>query len=590
MNAISAAPDFAVDLAPFTPASAAPAAQGARSNAADRLARARRTVEGRFLEAGEVLGRAVEGLSALVTALEQLAGAVDAGAVAETTAELNAAADGLMRLPERRGRRREGIARMNTAGRGLGGGIEEMRRNLAYLRAYAINVKITAGGIADAGREFGDFAQEICDCIEAGRGQLDAFEAELRALANTFYAAAAKEQTLADQCADLLPALPNGLRRSAEAMAAQRQRIGQAAVGVSHLARTVQRKVGQALGALQIGDITRQRLEHVDEGLAMLAESRGLTDDQSRRLSAYVHGLLAAQLRAASADFHADVGRIGKAMSGLAVDAREILRLREMAFGDDKAGGFLGQLESQVGQAVTLVDDMSRADDEARGLGGEVADATARLAERIVGLRDMKTDVQQMALNTTLKCSRIGEPGKPLAVIAVELRLHAGHMETSVQSALTGLDGLTEGASDLSGERDAQMEGGLAVADIGARLGGAAERLRQAGEAVEADLEQLARQGDAVVDALNSAVARMDFQREIGAVIDAAAQAFDQRAGGFIHVDDLEAPLGDVLERLAKRYTMAQERETHASFTASLSFGAVEMIAQAPDGDEDVLF
>jgi len=362
-------------------------------------------------------------------------------------------------------------------------------------------------------------------------------------------------------------------------------------VGVSHLARTVQRKVGQALGALQIGDITRQRLEHVDEGLAMLAQVRGLSDDQSRRLSAYVHALLAAQLRAASADFHADVGRIDKAMNGLVGDAREILRLREMAFGDDgRGGGFLSQLEGQVSQAVTLVDDMTRADNEARGLGGEVADATARLSQRIVGLRDMKTDVQQMALNTTLKCSRIGESGKPLAVIAVELRLHAGHMETSVQSALSGLDGLTEGASDLSGERDAQMEGGLAVADIGASLAGAAGRLRQAGEAVETDLEQLARQGDAVVEALNSAVSRMDFQREIGAVIDAAAQAFAQRADGFMHVDDLEGPLGDMLERLSKRYTMAQERETHASFTAGLSFGAMEVVAPAAGADEDVLF
>ncbi|MGA0601949.1 hypothetical protein ACO2Q3_14685 [Caulobacter sp. KR2-114] len=572
----------------FAPFAAAP--QGGHSNAADRLSRARRTVEGRFLEAGEVLGRAVEGLSALVGALEQLAAAVDVGTVAQTTAELNAAADGLMRLPERRARRREGIGRMSGAGRRLTGGIEDMRRNLAYLRAYAINVKITAGGITEAGREFGDFAQEICDCIEAGRGQLDAFEAELRALAGAFYAAAAQEQALAEHCAGLLPALPNGLRHSAEAMAAQRHRIGQAAVGVSHLARTVQRKVGQALGALQIGDITRQRLEHVDEGLAMLAQAQGLDEDQFRRMSAYVHGLLAAQLRAASADFHADVGRIGKAMAGLATDAREILRLREMAFGDDgRGGGFLSQLESQVGQAVTLVDDMSRADQQARGLGGEAAEAATRLGQRIVGLRDMKTDVQQMALNTTLKCSRIGESGKPLAVIAVELRLHAGHMEESVQAALGGLEGLTEGASELSGERDAQMEGGV-VADIGASLAGAADRLRQAGEAVETDLEQLARQGDAVVEALNAAVARMDFQREIGAAIDAAAEAFDRRADGLIHVEDLEAPLGDLLERLARRYTMAQERETHASFTAGLTFATVDLAAPAAETDEDVLF
>jgi hypothetical protein len=35
---------------------------------------------------------------------------------------------------------------------------------------------------------------------------------------------------------------------------------------------------------------------------------------------------------------------------------------------------------------------------------------------------------------------------------------------------------------------------------------------------------------------------------------------------------------------------MAQERETHASFTAGLTFGTVEMVAAAPEADEDVLF
>jgi hypothetical protein len=573
-------------------ASPAPTREEGRPVAADRLDRARRAVEGRFLEAGEVLGRTVEGLSALIASLEQLAATVDAGAVAETTGELNAAADGLMRLPERRAVRRQAIEHMAGASRQLGGGIEEMRRNLAYLRAYAINVKITAGGILEAGREFGDFAQEICDCIEQGRGELDGFDAELRALSGAFHAASAREGELDEQCAGLLPAVPDGLRASAGAMAAQRQRIGEAAVGVTHLARNVQRKVGQALGALQIGDITRQRLEHVGEGLAMLAEIPGLSDDQAQRLSAYVHGLLAAQLRAASTDFHTDVGRIGKAMAGLANDAGEILRLRELAFGDDgQGGGFLRQLEEHVGRALSLVDDMARADQEAHLVGASAAAAARGLSRRIAGLRDMKTDVQQMALNTTLKCSRIGEPGKPLAVIAVELRLHAGHMDISANDALTAVDGLSSRAAELSGEGGDGVEG-AAVADIGAMLQGAAQRLRQAGDAVESDLDALGRQGDTVVEGLRSAVVRLDFQREIGAAIDAAAEAFARKADGRTAVDDLEAPLGELLAKLAKRYTMAQERETHQAFTEGLTFRApvLELAASAPDHDEDVLF
>jgi len=571
------------------------AAQGAPPGAvADRLDSARRAVEGRFLEAGEVLGGAVEGLGALIASLETLAAAVDAGAVAETTAELSAAAAGLMALPARRARRRDGIDRMVAAGKRLGGGIEEMRRNLAYLRAFAINIKITAGGIREAGREFGDFAQEICDCIAQGREDLEAFDRDLRALDGVFQSAWTHEDALAEQCAGLLPAVPDGLKASAAAMVAQRQRISQAAVGVTHLARNVQRKVGQALGALQIGDITRQRIEHVSEGLAMLGQVRDVTADQRERMAAYVHGLLAAQLRAASTDFHSDVGRIGSAMAGLAADAGEIQRLRELAFGGGEDGpGFLRQLEDHVGRALALVDDMARADQEAVAVGASAAAAAEGLGRRIVGLRDMKTDVQQMALNTTLKCSRIGEPGKPLAVIAIELRLHAGHMETSAADALAAVEGLSGGARMLSGDAGGEAVEGGEVADIGATLSDAAQRLRQAGDAVESDLAGLALQGEAVAGALRAAVGRLDFQGEIGAAIDAAAAAFAGRgAEALAPIDDLAEPLGDLLERLAKRYTMAQERATHQAYTAGLVFGAavVEAAPQAADGDLDVLF
>ena len=566
------------------------------SPVAARLDRARRAVEGRFLEAGEVLGRAVDGLGLLVASLDQLGRALNTETVGVTTAELEASAAHLIALPARHTERRQSMQGMAAMGAQLAGGIEDMRRNLSYLRVFAINIKIIAGGIREADDEFGDFAQEIRDRIEDGRAQLDAFDGELQSLSGVFQQAIARELALADRCAALLPAVPEGLNASAAAMVDHHRRIAQAAADVTQVARRVQQKVGQALGALQIGDITRQRIEHVGEALALLEAAPDLSADQRSRLSAFIHDLLSAHLRATAADFHRDVARIGAAMDGIAQDAGEILRLRDLAFGrtEDGGQGFLRALEGHVGQALALVEEMSRADQDALTVGGQAAAAAAGLSARIADLREMKTDVQYMALNTALKCSRIGDAGKPLAVIATELRIHAVHMDTFAQDALTAVEALSHDSEGLSlvGKVGGDDEGMGGAAEVGKVLGEVTQRLRDAGDAVEADLVSLARQGDAMVGALQQMAGRMDFEREIGATLDDAATALSE-AGGAPAGEDLAGPLSDLLAQIGKRYTMVQERVVHQAFVESLPFAmaAAEAVAEAPKADpDDVLF
>jgi hypothetical protein len=554
-----------------------------------RLDAARLAVEGRFLEAGEVLGQAVEGVGRLIASLDSLTKTLDPETVKATTAELKAAAASLLTLPDRHAGRREILERMAGLGDDLAGGIGEMRRNLAYLRVFAINIKITAAGVAAAGTEFGMFAQEICDCIELGRTKLGAFDSDLGALRAELRTAFAQEQTLAEHCHGLLPAVPDGLTASAEELVAHHAGVSRVALEVAGLARQVQKKVGSALAALQIGDITRQRIEHVQQALAMLAQVEGLDDEPRERLEAFIHALLAEQLRATAGDFHRDVARIAQNMSGMATDASEILRLRDLAVGqvDSGGGGFLQQMESHVGQALELVGHMERADQAATVIGGSAAQAAGDLSAQIAGLQAIKTDVQQMALNTTLKCSRIGDTGKPLAVIAIELRLHAGHLDLSANTALASLSALTQEAGGLAGSPMNDGDG------AGAALSEAASHLRSTGDAMTADLATLAQLGESVVAGLHRATARLDFQREIGAVLDEAAEALAEMAGPDLPwTDDLTQPLGNLLAAIAKTYTMAQERDAHRIMTEGLTLdtAVAAPAAVAVEDPDDVLF
>lgn len=537
----------------------------------DRLDAASRAIDGHFLRFGQILGQAVEGLGKLVGSLDQIGITLDPQWVAATTAELRTAAQDLLAFPVRHTERSKTTHRLATAAERLATGIDDMRRTLAYLRVFAINIKITAGGIASAGTEFGDFAQEIGQCIDLGRKRLDVFEADLTALRSAFETALAKELALTEHCAELLPATPNGLIANADAMVAHHQGVGQITHDVRELVRAVQQKTGLALGALQIGDITRQRIEHVSEALDLLHGVEGLSDSQRARMTLFVHNLLTAQLRAAAEDFHRDMGQLREAMSGIAEDGRQILRLRDLALGgasgDDR--GLLHQLETHVSQAIELVSDMAQADREALLMGASVSAAAAELSAQIVALRMIKTDVQYMALNTTLKCGRLGDAGKPLAVIAVELRLHAGNMDVSAQAALAALNALTDDANQIALAQDAQTTG--FAESIGEALSRVAQRLRAAGDRVEADLAEAAREGEAVVESLDKANTQMNFQQEIGAILDEAAQAVAPDTGaGRASMQEIEAPLRDLLARIAQRYTMVQERTVHQRLTSKL--------------------
>lgn len=565
------------------------ASNGDESRVLSHLEQARGAIEGRFLEVGDVLSRIVDGANVLIDSLDRTRDRLTGDTVRVATNQLTDASMRLRSLPETLRERRDRIGELMRAGGDLTVHIEDMRQHLAYLRVFGVNIKITSGGIAAAGPEFAIFAQEICDCIELGRGQLDTFRADLAKLDEVLSAAVAHEERLRRRCEELVPAIPDALVSEATAVSAHQATVAEISSSVGELARGLRKKIGAVLGALQIGDITRQRIEHVQHGLVLLdtfAEARALPAEDRGRLEGFMRRLLAAQLAATTRDFQTEVSRIGHNVSAIAGDADQIMRLRDHAQGraSDGEGSFLAGLEASLVQASALVQDIDAGERLAEEVSRSAASAAHALATQIQAIQNMRADVQMMALNTTLKCARIGETGKPLGVIAIELRQHAGHLETSAARTLAALEGLSLSAGASAGH---DAEGGATV--VAGALQSAVERFRTTGEEIDSDLAAAAREGEGVVDLLRRAVARFDFHGHVGAYLDKAASELDAGAGVDEPLDDLMPVLGPMLQSLARTYTMVQEREVHASMTANLG-EAPEPAAPAVLVDDDVLF
>ncbi len=554
-----------------------------------RLESGRRVIEQKFLEAGEVLSEAIDGIAALVAALDQLTSAIGPAAIAETSRQLADAAAQLVALPATQTVRRQLIETMAEQHEGLALAIRVMRRNLAYMRAYSFNVKITAAGITNAESGFDVFAQEISERIEAGHQEMDEVEGALHGLLREIEAAILRADALEEGCATLIPAVPDRLLASAATMAAHRGQVADAVTEAGELARDVRKKVSRVLAALQVGDSTRQRIEHVQHGIAMLNDDEpGLDGEAVLRMRAVAGALLKAQLEAALADFSRETQQINIGLNGLGKDAAALMRLRELAYGKNSgdSGGILRALEQRVGDAVALVNEIENAAALAQATGAQAARAVQTLSERLEAILTIKSDVLYMALNTTLKSSRLGEAGLPLSIIAKELRAHADELDMAATSCATALKELTATAAALARQpEDAENQ------SAGTALTEAMARIRAAGDETERDVAALAGHGETVLALLTRSTQQLGLQDEIGGAVLEVVR--DLAALGALAVgcdEDIQAPVAKFFDALSATYTMAQERDVQKSVAASFGVPAAVADVAVSAELEDALF
>ncbi len=538
---------------------------GARADLAAQLEAARRVIESHFVGAGEVLTKSIEGIDALTASLDNLVKALDSKSVAATTEDMRVAAETLLGLSENHHARQQTIENLGRHRESMAKCVSDMRSSMAYMRAFTVNIKIVSSGIAEAGSTFESFAQEISDCVESGRDQLVKVEEEITDLQSGLAAAVGQGAELADRMNKQLPVLHKELSDSATMMGEHYTRVSAVAGDGAGIARGILQRVVRVLQALQVGDITRQRIEHVQAGIKYVSAHTSSDDDG--RFAAIGHALLSRQLNATIEDFHREVAEIERAMADMAAHSRELLKLRDMATGTagDNGEGFLKDLGARIEQALVLVNEIEAADSSALKTGRETAAAAGHLGTRITAIQSLKNDVQYMALNTTIKCAQIGEAARPLSVIAIELRDKGRHLEDAAAGSLSALDELTHAADSLAtaGEGQARLSATEAL-EVAAKL------IRDARHRTESEITNLVSNGEAVLGVLDQSSARLAFRAEIGDTLEAVAAELTVLGSAAAHDGEgIEDRVEDMLNEFLGHYTMAHERQVHDAFVHS---------------------
>jgi hypothetical protein len=571
----------------FTPASVHRAADGADLVA--RMETARSRIEERFLEGGAALLSILDVLNKLIGSLDQLTGSLDEETANATMAELQQTVGKLADLSRIETDRQAGFGEISGAQKNLRPHVENMQETMRYLRTFAVTAKITGAGIAD----FAGFAEEILERIQTGTRQVNEFGDKLQHLGAGLGSVMARGEKTIARYETAIPAIVSDLSKGGVEIGGQRKVLVERAARVRKIASGIQNKLSSTLSAMQIGDITRQRIEHCQASLTLLdeylaAEAAGLSEEDQDNLSAIVTNLVAAQLGQSIDDFDRDTAKIVATVASFRSDIAEIDSLRRMMTHEGESDGdnAMRRLEGSVGTAREAVREIEAVAMEAGELSRSTGSTVRELIDGVGLLQLVRTDIHYMALNTNLRCGKIGEHGKALNVVTAELRNFAGALDETAEKVLVELTTLEVAAEKLNGTQEDE-----AAETLDARLERAMDNIRNVGDRMDEQAEALGEQSRMAIDEMDRSLSRLDFKAELGEVLRACADEIST-VGSAAPSITLAPVLSDLSGRIARLYTMVSERDVHAGVLGEAPPAAAPAVAAVMSDDDidDALF
>jgi hypothetical protein len=554
--------------------------------------------EGAFVGIGGRLETSISTLERLTATFDQLLQALGSDEMRRATEALTGVADRIAALAGAPNDAWSVLDRISGLTETTTSRVARMHKAVKAVGLLAVNAKIEAAHITTDSQGFTNFAGEIERALKTAQENLDAFATDLTGMSRELARATAGQRELGARQDQAIRTIPGQLSNSIDAIAARRRQAEITVADIQNKTQDVGQRVGSAVMAMQIGDTTRQRIEHTEFALDLMCGVLGRHDRAPdfdcgdllpagrEALLAAVCALQAAQLSDTAQELDTQVGQITDSLRQLAVDARDIAALGQQTYasGGYRAGSFLSELKEDVARAQDLLEDLRSAQSAGEQVMASVLATTKTLVRNISAIQSLEADIRIMGLNTTLRCGRLGTEGRPLTVIAQELRACSNLTATEAEAIMGDLDSMVLAASSAAEQttKSAVTE----TADLSDIMRSSVDLLSGIADSLTDALNVLDRESHAVAEVLEQTASEIGANLEIGTILRRAAS--DLEAFGAPAEDRLAAGASEkIFSAIARTYTMARERDIHARILG----GGVPAEAPAPAAaDVDDIF
>ena len=538
------------------------------------LAKPRQEIEEAFVSVGSRLSEGAAMLNKLTRQFEALPAALQGEEVSEASSQLRAVARTALQLTEDFAKEKADLTRLVEVVSAANGPISVLRRTVKMIGIVSINARVTAAGIVGDSDDFEVFTTDISTLSDSARTTIHDFSTVYRQLVSEVDQAASQRDRFDAAHAHTLTELAHNLDETLEALDRQRQSAVESSAETGRVSRQIVGRIGSAVMALQVGDSTRQRLEHVEAGLDCLAEIVGGDEALSVEALTAISPLEQEQLRATAADFAGEVGEAEHALQALASDAGTIMARSRNLYGDgDNEASALTVLSAQLRVATEILRDCEMERSKLEAVAAAVQQTVSILLGHVAAVQDIESNMRLVSLNAAVRCAQLGPRGASLTVIASQLRELTTETVVAAEAAMAQLDE----ASALAGAFGAAAGGDNAgqIGRLEQQANHAMTLLTRLDEGLSAAMESLNADGPKVIGLLQAAARGIDGQSRLAENMDDIALQIAALSSDAMP-DELTAELLLVLERLRKTYTMEAERQIHTRLFGGASAAPVE--------------
>lgn len=532
------------------------------------LAVPRERIESAFLAVGGRLAEAAILLNRIVAAFEALPRDLEGERTTAAMQRLGAFAREAREIAEAFAAEGRDVAALKRAVAAAAHPIEDLQRAVRLMEILAVNARIVAAGLDGAADRFGVFTTDIANLAQGARRAIASFAEGHKQLAAAVGAAAGQftafDQAHRETLASLVASLEAGLGQ----VEARRSESASRSAETARVSGGVAMRIASAVMALQVGDATRQRVQHAEEAMTALAtwlsggEHAGIVVPAAAAggLASLALRLAGAQLDDTISSFEGETGEAERALVELAADADGTVAECRRLYGGT-GGSPLAALGSEMRRAAVLLRD-GEAERERLGRTAVAVDETVEvLVGHVEAVQEIEANMRLVGLNAAVKCAQLGPRGAALSVIATQLRELTSELVVAARGAIQRLEEATAAARAFTRTSAGQLASSLGRLEAEAM--GAMELLEEVDGRLAAALQTLERDGPAAIARLNEASHGLGGHAGIAeALSDAHFELTALTAETGEASPDMPV-LAPVFAALRRGYSMEAERRIH---------------------------
>ncbi len=558
-----------------------------------------------FVVAGDELVAAIGAFHALTSVFDGLPGALANDELSNGAMTLEEVAHDCATIHDLIPNQIGTMDELFDANSNIGKRLDQLRDNIKIVACIAINARIEASALKSNSQDMLTFTYDVAKLAATAEATIDQYSGEQRKAQQVLQTARDVLTEFNSRHRTQLGSIAEEIQRNLRSVDARRNTVLQEASRIGDRSRQITASIGKIITALQIADITTQRLAHVHEAIETLVEGllapdeaegeqwwAGLSREERECVAAQVAALQVSQIDHSLADLHSETQSIENEVSQLSRDALAMAEQGASLYGSggDAAQSFLGELAGRIDVASRLLSDSQKAFSRVGELNESVGARFSALhaqAGSLQGIVGVVSGVRLIGLNAHLKSDGLGHEGRTLSAISRELRSSADFITTHARDLIKAMD-LTLAQFEKLKTHNATISADR-LRELVDSMSGALDAFQAGGSQLAAALASLTSEGEKVRENLEAAHASIGTRDELESRLERARAILSRFGGMATDAGDTPRAKSVAASFFGNRYTMAAERNVHANQAHGAdAFGLTAAGSAAQSADEDL--